>query len=73
MTNTNCLEGMACPECGSEGPFWITARTRFLVHDDGTEEYTDVEWDSSDWCRCRDCHHEATAGGFKVGSGVELA
>ena len=28
MTNTNILEGMACPQCGSEGPFKIWAEVQ---------------------------------------------
>jgi hypothetical protein len=33
MPNDNCLEGVSCPECGSEGPFWIHGGAFFLVHD----------------------------------------
>jgi len=25
--NTNCLAGMACPKCGSLGPFYISVST----------------------------------------------
>ena len=47
MANTNCLEGMACPECGSEGPFAIYCTSWLMVYDDGTE--IDHEAGGPDW------------------------
>ena len=53
MPNDNCLKGMQCPFCDSEGPFKIAARAWFTVHDDGTDvDYEDVEWDDSSGCLC---------------------
>ena len=64
MSNTNCLDGMQCPKCGSEGPFWIDATARFLVSDDGTEEYQDVAWQSRNGCECAACQHRGVAVDF---------
>jgi hypothetical protein len=35
MTNTNCLEGMQCPACKSDGPFRILCDVLVLWDDDG--------------------------------------
>ncbi len=47
MTNTNCLEGIQCPQCGNADRFRIVATSLFTVTDDGTEDHGDVEWDST--------------------------
>lgn len=31
---SNHLQGMACPNCGSKGPFWISAKCLACVHED---------------------------------------
>lgn len=69
MANKNCLEGMACPECGSEGPFQIVATALMEVHDDGVEGPASsfgqgYQWTSGSFCRCAACEHEATVGDF---------
>jgi hypothetical protein len=38
MTNTNCPEGIRCPECGYEDGFYVEAIVTLLVSDDGTED-----------------------------------
>ena len=56
MTNENCLAGMQCPQCGSEGPFGIAVDVVMLVTDDGTEcQLGDQYWDSESYCECRSC------------------
>jgi hypothetical protein len=45
MTNTNCLEGIRCPDCGNEESFRIAAKTIVTVTDDGIEDHGDMEWD----------------------------
>lgn len=35
MANTNCLAGMKCPRCNSEGPFKIAVSIMAMVHDSG--------------------------------------
>jgi hypothetical protein len=53
MPNENCLEGMQCPICDSEGPFKIACTTWLTVHDDGTDDPDgDIEWDDSSGCFC---------------------
>ena len=65
--NTNCLEGMACPECGSFGPFKISVTQAgiVLVYDDGTEDIDSdgIDWDDNSRCECL-CGHVATVGEF---------
>lgn len=53
--NENCLEGMRCPSCGSEGPFTIAVNTLSTVSDDGTEDFTDVEWGDGSRIWCQAC------------------
>jgi hypothetical protein len=65
-SNNNCLEGMGCPNCGSEGPFKIEAVSTFTVSDDGTEDHGDVEWDDESFCQCEDCDHKGTVADFTL-------
>ncbi len=64
--NTNCLEGMRCPNCKSEGPFDIYAHSTFVFTDDGTDEFGDVEWDDDSPCECKECNFEGIAGDFRT-------
>jgi DNA-directed RNA polymerase subunit RPC12/RpoP len=57
--NDNCLEGIECPHCASQGPFRVAVRVLgdALVSDDGIEELdrTETEFlDDIDW-RCLNC------------------
>lgn len=52
--NDNCITGLSCPKCGQEASFWIAVHAWSLVHDDGTEETTDVEWDAESYTMCAD-------------------
>lgn len=65
MANVNCLEGMVCAACGSEGPFQIAGTALFVVHDDGADSYEDVEWDSTSACICPVCKHDGTVRDFR--------
>ena len=57
MANSNCLEGFKCPECGYEDEFLIVAMAEFRVTDDGTTEFTDVDWTGGNICKCAKCDH----------------
>jgi len=65
MPNENCLNGMKCPECGSEAPFRIAASSWFKVFDDGTDSHEDVEWDEDSCCECWDCHFSGKVADFR--------
>jgi hypothetical protein len=65
-TNENCLEGMACPHCGSEGPFEIAGKSWFKVYDDGTDEFSDVEWDEDSACVCCSCNQQGLVKDFRL-------
>jgi hypothetical protein len=64
--NTNCLEGMKCPQCGSYYPFAIKATSVFLVYDSGTESYSNVEWDDESRCVCDRCDFTGKVKEFKT-------
>ena len=53
--NTNCLAGMACPECNHYEDFDIVATCVVHVEDDGTDECRDFDWDDDSTCTCRLC------------------
>lgn len=69
MSNTNCLRGMRCFHCGHTESFRILATSLFLFYDDGTEDYGDVEYDSSSLCICEGCKLEATVQDFMANEG----
>ena len=66
MTNTNCLAGIQCPDCGNEESFRIAATTIATVTDDGTEDHGDMEWDDDSYAECTACHRHGTLKDFTV-------
>ena len=64
--NTNCLDGMKCPSCGSLEPFEIHANATFEVFDSGTEDYYAVAWGSDSVCLCNRCGLEGTVADFQL-------
>ena len=71
MINDNCLGGMRCPECGSQGPFGIGVTAWApSVSDDGFDvgTLTDIEWDEGSACRCDACGYDGTVADFHFAS-----
>lgn len=69
MTNTNCLEGIACPKCGYSESFHIEAIVVLYVTDDGSEDRGGNHyWDASSRCFCgnRECDYEAPFEEFQI-------
>jgi hypothetical protein len=64
--NNNCLEGKACPKCGSLEPFYITAQTLVTVFDDGTGDTQDFEWDDNSYCSCQACGFSGVLKDFQI-------
>jgi len=64
--NKNCLEGIECPRCGSQGPFRIACTSMMDVEDDGTGDCEDIEWDDKSYCECRNCSAYATVRYFRI-------
>lgn len=64
--NENVLAGMCCPGCGSQGPFRIVAEAVFLVFDDGTDDYSDVQWDPGSRCSCEGCGFSGSVQDFTI-------
>lgn len=64
--NTNCLEGMACPDCQSEGPFTIAIAGWASVTDLGTDEIGDIDWDEDSDCICETCESVGTVASFRL-------
>jgi hypothetical protein len=55
MTNTNCLQGISCPNCVQEDRFRIAAVISCLVTDGGSEPVGDHEWDGDSATHCPEC------------------
>jgi len=57
MSNTNCLEGMQCPdeECKSYGPFRIEVVTVVTMYDNGSGNTEDMDWGDDSFCECKEC------------------
>ena len=66
MSNTNCLTHMQCPQCESQGPFWIDGCASFLVTDNGTAAHENVEWQDDNDCVCAACRHRGTVTDFTL-------
>jgi hypothetical protein len=67
MTNTNCLRGIQCPDCQSDGPFVVTVETNVIMHDDGWIETTGDNDSWGDWSfiRCDACDHHGIVSEFR--------
>ncbi len=57
IENTNCLQGMRCPQCGANEPFHIDCSCTFTFRDDGTEPTGDVEYEDDSFIACEACGH----------------
>lgn len=66
--NTNCLEGMKCPnwQCDEPyGPFVISATIDVYVSDEGTEDGNgEYQWSARSRCQCEHCGFTATIKAF---------
>lgn len=69
--NTNCLEGLRCPQCKQEGALQIEGTALFLVSDDGTDAHSDIEWGNKSFARCPACDHKGKLGEFYISVQVE--
>jgi len=68
MPNENCLAGMKCPECESEGPFDIEVVTMVTMHDDGSEDCKvgdGMDWGPKSACACQRCSYSGEADDFR--------
>jgi hypothetical protein len=64
--NENCLEDMACPNCGSRGRFAIAVKTTAIFEDIGSEVEGDIEYEDDSKCSCRECEHDGTIEEFTI-------
>lgn len=55
---------MSCPSCTSEGPYRIVGIAVFEVDDDGSSEFTDLDWHSASSCSCMNCDFQGIVSEF---------
>jgi len=72
MANDNCLAGMQCPQCGSEGPFVMEVTTLVLMSDEGNDPWwndgggVETQWNNASYCQCRACAYQGTVADFTI-------
>lgn len=54
--NNNCLKGVRCPKCKQEDMFYIHAKTKVRVTDDGAQDSGDIGWDDQSHTECTSCY-----------------
>jgi hypothetical protein len=64
MTNTNCLENIACPQCGQADSFIIEVTTRADVTDEGAETFGHMHWDERSFIECKHCETDGIVAEF---------
>ena len=64
MSNNNCLQGLACPNCGNHQRLVIEATSLASVTDEGTDMFGDVQWYDTSYCECPDCWHRGCVKDF---------
>jgi len=72
LHNENCLAGMLCPRCGSEGPFAIESNCTMEWEDDGSDDDSDSdspEFSDNAECICKECGLNRKIEAFKIQHG----
>lgn len=67
--NVNCLEGVACPECGNDRMISVVALVLVDVTDDGadiSENNDGYEYDEDSFAECPECEYAGKFGTFSV-------
>ena len=72
MPNEENLAGIACPRCGQDEEFQITATATFDVTDEGTGDYQGVEWNADSPISCPVCGATGTVEEFQRGESYLL-
>lgn len=74
MPNTNCLEGMRCPNpaCGQEDTFKIDTNATVTWTDNGAGNLEDPGWLDGAWIMCPACGWDGITNDFKVKERVPL-
>ncbi len=66
VPNTNCLEGIRCPRCGSTRKFEILAECVVVFVDNGSDEAGSFAWGDDASIECQNCHETGTVADFKA-------
>lgn len=66
MANSNCLEGLRCPDCGNDSRFYIAGTALFEVFDDGTGDVEQIDWEDDSNCLCPNCQKSGKVSEFRT-------
>jgi hypothetical protein len=58
------IDRKICPQCKSEGPFWIRGTTDRLLDRDENVLHEVFEWGPQSVCECDACHYAAKVEDF---------
>lgn len=64
--NSNCLEGMKCPECDSLGPFIFVSECVATWHDEGILESVDFSYVDNKTGACEACDYHGLVRDFEI-------
>lgn len=63
--NTNCLQGVMCPQCGHTTNFYIVVEGSVLMTDEGHDGPRDTEWGDYSPIMCPNCQHQGVVEEFR--------
>lgn len=63
--NTNCLQGIMCPQCGHTTNFYIVVEGSVLMTDEGHDGPRDTEWGDYSPIMCPNCQHQGVVEEFQ--------
>lgn len=64
--NDNCLQDIACPQCGYRSQFAISSRCSFVMNDDGEDDHGDIEYDNDSEAQCLQCEFISSLTKFTI-------
>jgi hypothetical protein len=70
MPNTNCLAGLACPNCKQAENLLIEVTVIVVVTDNGIQRHSSHHsWDADSYCRCPLCAYSGALREFEAEAG----
>jgi hypothetical protein len=64
--NTNCLEGVRCPQCGHEEGLSVSVTALARLSDNGFIDHEDMDFQEASRASCPECSHTGVAEDFRI-------